>query len=52
MKWAATRAAKNTGLVCQILVDQNQLLKKLDVAKDRVAHCGQSEVVRNLRLPQ
>jgi len=32
MKWAATGAAKNTGLVGQILVDQEQLLEKLDVA--------------------
>jgi hypothetical protein len=32
MKWAATRAAKNTGLVSQISVDQEQLLEKLDVA--------------------
>ena len=52
MKWAATGATKKAGLVGQILVDQQQLLKKLDVVKDGMAHCGQSEVVRNLRLPQ
>ena len=52
MKWAAAGAAKNTGPVGQILVDQDQLLEKLDVGKDGVAHCGQSEVVRNRRLPQ
>jgi hypothetical protein len=52
MQWPATGAAKNPGLVSQILIDQDQLLEKLDVGKDGVAHCGQSEVVRNRRLPQ
>ena len=52
MKWATTGAAKKAGLIGQILVDQEQLLEKLDIAKDGVAHCGQSEVVGNRRLPQ
>lgn len=52
MKWTATEAATKTGLVGQILVDQDQLLEKLDVAEDGVSHCGQSEVVGNRRLPQ
>jgi hypothetical protein len=52
MKGAAARAATKTGLFCQVLVDQDQLLEKLDIGKDGVAHCGQSEVVRNRRLPQ
>jgi hypothetical protein len=47
-RWAATK----TGLFCQVPIDQDQLLKKLDVDKVGVAHCGQSEVVRNRRLPQ
>ncbi len=52
MKRAATRAAKSTGLLGQLLIDQKQYFEILDVGKKRVAHCGQSEVVRNRRLPQ
>lgn len=40
------------GLFGQVFVDLGQLLKKFDVGKESVAHCGQSEVVGNRRLPQ
>ena len=49
---AAARAALEACLVSQVLIDQDQLLEKLDIGKDGVAHCGQSEVVGNRRLPQ
>ncbi len=52
MERSAARAALKAGLFGQVLVDLGQLLKKLDVGKESVAHCGQSEVVGNLRLPQ
>ena len=52
MKGTAARTAMLAGLVSQVLIDLDQLLEKLDIGKDGVAHCGQSEVVRNRRLPQ
>ena len=52
MERASTRAALKARLLGQVLVDLGQLLKKLDVGKESVAHCGQSEVVGNRRLPQ
>lgn len=52
MKGATTRAAKSASLLGQVMIDPDQLLEKLDIVKDDVAHCGQSKVVRNRRLPQ
>lgn len=52
MKNAAAWAALESGLFGQIAVDLDQLLKELDIVNEGVAHCGQSEVLRNRRLPQ
>ena len=52
MKGAATGTATKAGLLGQILIDQDQLLEKLDVGQKSVAHWRQSEVVRNQSLPQ
>lgn len=52
MKNAAAWAALESGLFGQIAVDLDQLLKELDIVNEGVAHCGQSKVVRNRRLPQ
>lgn len=52
MKCAAADASLEAGLISQITVDLDQLMEKLEVVNEGVAHCGQSEVVRNRRLPQ
>ena len=52
MKDATAWAVLKSGLFGQIVVDLKQLLKDLDIVNESVAHCGQSEVVRNRRLPQ
>lgn len=52
MKHTAAWTAAESGLLGQSAVDLEQLSEKLDVVNEGVAHCRQSEVLRNRRLPQ
>jgi hypothetical protein len=43
-KWACRHKGSHNGRVGQVEIDQDQLLEKLDVGKEGVAHFGQSVI--------